>query len=115
MYRPDAFPRILAEEPFDRNGRDVDEAHHDHAAYLSELSSDIPESTDRSKLLFTTLPHPLVRNAKWPANRIPLLGKMLDQQNRHLQLYILHRPAQGEAEPMHGIPFDYDYRMEHTC
>jgi len=36
------------------------------------------------------------------------------KQNRQLPLNVLHRPAQGEDDSMHGIQFDEDYRFEDT-
>jgi len=65
-------------------------------------------------VLFTILPRPPVGHAQWPANRIPLLAKSLSEQNRQLPLDVRHRPAQGEDDPMHGILFDEDDRMEDT-
>ena len=86
----------------------------DDTSYLSESSSGLSDSPHGSEILFTILPRPPVGHAKWPANRIPLLAKSLSQQNRQLPLNVLHRPAQGEDDPMHGIQFDEDYRMEDT-
>jgi len=60
------------------------------------------------------LPRPPVGQAKWLANRIPLLAKSLSEQNRQLPVHILYRTAQGEDAPIHGIQFDEDYRMEDT-
>ena len=71
---------ILDDRPIDGDGRDVDEAHEDHASYLSESSSEIPDSTHGSEVLFTILPRPAIGHAL-PASRIPLLAKSLSQQN----------------------------------
>jgi len=67
-----------------------------------------------SEILFTILPRPPVGHAKWPANRISLLAKSLSEQNRQLPLNVLHHPAEGEDDRMHGSRFDEDYRMEDT-
>jgi len=65
-----------------------------------------------SEILFTLLPRWPVGHAKWPANHIPLLAKSLRESNQLLPLHVLHRPAQGEDDPMHSIQFHEDYRME---
>jgi len=75
-------------------------------------SSGLSDSGHGWKILFTILRCPRVRHAKWPANRIPILAKSLCAQNRQLPLNVLDRPAQGEDDPMQGIQFGEDYRME---
>ena len=86
----------------------------DNTSYLSESSAGLPDSAQGSEILFPILPHPLVGHGKWLANHIPLLPKWLSEQNQQLRLNILHRPAQGEDVPLHGIQFNEDYRMEDT-
>jgi len=98
----------------DREGSDTDDAREEDTSRLSESSSGLSDSAYGSVILFTILPRSPVGHAKWPANRIPLLAKSLSEQNRQLPLNVLHRPAQGEDDPMHGIQFDEDYRMEDT-
>ena len=84
----------------------------DDTSHLSESSSGLSDSPHGSEILFTILPRLSVGHAKWPANRIPLLAKSLSEQNQQLLLNVLHRPAQGEDDSMHGIEVDEDYRME---
>jgi len=38
----------------------------------------------------------------------------LGEQTRRLPLDVLHRPAQGEDDPIHGVQFNEDYHMEDT-
>jgi len=105
---------LFDDRPADREGSDTDKAREDDTSHLSASSSGLSDSAHGSEILFTILPRPPVRHAKWPANRIPLLAKSLSEQNRQLPLNILHPPAQGEDDPMLGIHFDDDYRMENT-
>jgi len=105
---------LFDDRPADRQGSDTDDAHEDDTSHLSESSSGLSDSAHGSQIIFTILPLPPVGHTKWPANRIPLLAKSLSEQNRQLPLNILHRSAQGEDDPMHGIEFDEDYRMEDT-
>jgi len=105
---------LFDDRPADRESSDTDDAREDDTSHLSESSSGLSDSAHGSEILFTILPRPLVGHAKWPANRILLLAKWLSKQNRPLPGNILHRPAQGEDEPMHGILFDDDYRIEDT-
>jgi len=105
---------LFDDRPADREGSDTVDAREDDTSHLSESSSGLSDSAHGSEILFTILPRPPVGHAKWPANRIPLLAKSLSEQNRQLPLNVLHRPAQGEDDPMHGIQFDEDYRMEDT-
>ena len=105
---------LFDDRPADREGSDTDDRREDDTSYLSESSSGLSDSAHGSEILFTILPRPLVGHAKWPANRIPLLAKWLSEQNRQLPLNVLHRPAQGEDDPMHSIGFDEEYRMEDT-
>jgi len=107
-------PELFDDTPADLEGSDTDDAREDDNSHLSESSSGLSDSAHGSELLFTILPRPPVGHSKWPANRIPLLAKSWSQQNRQLPLNVLHRPAQGEHDPMHGIQFDEDYRMEDT-
>jgi len=100
--------------PPDRKGSDTDEARENDTSHLSELSSGHSDSAHGIEMLFTILPSPPVGHAKWPANHITLLAKSLSEQNRHLALNVLHRPAQAENDSMHGIQFDEDYRMDDT-
>jgi len=79
---------------------------------LSQSSSGLSDSAHGSEILFTILARPPVEHAKWPGNRIPLLAKSLSEQNGQLPLKVLHRPAQGEDDPIHGIQFDEDYHIE---
>jgi len=106
--------RRLDDRPVDGDGRDVDEADEDDASYISESSSDIPDSADASELLLKVLPDPPVGDIKWLANWISLLARSLSQQNLQRPLDFRHRPAQGEDDPMHGIHFDGDYHMGDT-
>jgi len=105
---------LFDDKPADREGSDMDDAHEDDTSHLSESSSSLSDSVHGTEILFKILPSTRVGHAKWPANRISLLAKLLSEQNRHLLLNVLHRPAQGEDDPMHGIQFDGDYRMENT-
>jgi len=91
----------------------------DHAgevdtSYLSDLSLGPSDSAHGSQILFTILPRPPVGHTQWPPNPIPLLARSLREQNRQLILKVLHRRAQGEDVPMHGIQFNEDYCMEDT-
>jgi len=105
---------LFDDRPADQEGSDTDNAREDDTSHLSEASSGLSDSAHGSEILFTILPRPPVGHAKWPANRIPLLAKSLSKQNRQLPLNVLHPPAQGEHDPMLGIHFDDDYRMEDT-
>ena len=96
------------------NSSDTDDAREDDTSHLSESSSGLLDSVHGSEILFTILPRPPVGHAKWLGNGIPLLAKSLSEQNRQLPLNVLHRPAQGEDDPMHCKQFDEDYRMEDT-
>ena len=107
-------PELLHDRPADRDGRDTDHTREDDTSHLSESSSGLSDSAHGSEILFTILPRPPVGHGKWPANRIPLLAKLLSDQNWQLPLNVLYRPAQGEDDPMHGIQFDEDYRMKDT-
>jgi len=107
-------PELFDDTPADLEGSDTDDARENDNSHLSESSSGLSDSAHGSELLFTILPRPPVGHAKWPANRIPLLAKSLSEQNRQLPLNVLHCPAQGEDDPMHGIQFEEDYRMEDT-
>lgn len=92
----------------------MDEAYQDDAPCLSKSSSDIPDSAHGIQHLFTILPRPHVGHAKWAANHIPLLAKLLSQQNRQLPLEVLHCLAQGEDNPMHSVHFDDTYHMQNA-
>jgi len=105
---------LFDDSPADLEGSDTDDTREDDTSHLSELSSALSDSGHGSESLFTLLPRPPVGQAKWPANGIPLLAKSLSEQNRQPPLNVLHRPAQGEDDHMHGIEFDEDYRMEDT-
>jgi len=105
---------LFDDRPADREGSHTDDAREDNTSYLSASSSRLSDSAHGSEILFTILPRPPVAHAKWPANRIPLLAKSLSVQNRQLPVKVLHRPAPGEDDPMHDIPFDEDYRFEDT-
>jgi len=107
-------PELFDNRPADREGSDADNTREDDTSHLSESSSGLSDSAHGSEILFTIFPHVPVGHVTWPANRIPLLAKSLGEQNRELPLNVLHRPAQGEDDPMHGIQFDEDYRMEDT-
>jgi len=105
---------LFDDRPADQEGSDTDDAREHDTSHLSESSSGLSDSAHGSENLFTILPRPSVGHAKWPAYRIPLLAKSLSQQNRQLPLNVLHRPAQGKDDPMHGIQFDENYRLEDT-
>ena len=105
---------LFDDRPADREGSDTDDARADDTSHLSESSSGLSDSAHGGEILFTILPRPPVGHAKWPANRIRLLAKSLSEQNRRLPLNVLHRLAQAENDPMHGIQFDEDYHMEDT-
>jgi len=105
---------LFDESPADRECTDPDDAREDDTSHLSESSSGLSDSAHGSEILFTILSRPPVGPDKWPANRIPLLAKSLSEQNRQLPLNVLHRPAQGEDDPMHSIQFNEHYRMEDT-
>jgi len=105
---------LFDDRPADREGADTDDAREDDTSHLSLSSSGLSDSPHGSEILFTILPRPPLGHAKWPANHIRLLAKSLSEQNRQLPLNVLHRPAQGEDDSMHGIQFDEDYRMEDT-
>jgi len=107
-------PELFDNRPADREGSDADDGHEDDTSHLSKSSSGLSDSAHGSEILFPILPRPRVGHAKWPANRIPLLAKSLCEPNRQLPLNVLHRPAQGEDDPMYGKQFDEDYRMEDT-
>ena len=92
----------------------TDDACEDDTSHLSVSSSGLSHSAHGSEILFTILLRRPVGYAKWPANRIPLLAKVLSEQNQQLPLNVLQRPAQGEDDPMHGIEFDEDYCMPDT-
>ena len=109
IHSPELFNR-----PADREGRDTDNAREDNTSHLSESSSSLSDSAHGCEILFTILPHSPVGHAKWVTNRIRLLAKSLSEQNQQLPLKVLHRSAQGEDNPIHGIQFDEDYRMEDT-
>jgi len=108
MHSQDLFD----DRPADRESSDMDDARQDDSSHLSESCSGLSDSAHRSEILFTILPRPPVGHAKWPENPIPLLAKSLSEQNRQLLLNVLHCPAQGEDDPMHGIQFDEDHRRE---
>jgi len=105
---------LLDDRPADREGCATDVTRENDPSHFSESSSGLSDSVHGSEILFTILSRALVGHPKWAANRIPLLAKSLSEQNRQLPLNVLHRPAQGEDDPMHGIQFDEDYRMEDT-
>jgi len=105
---------LFDNRPPDREGSDTDDACEDDTSHLSESSLGLSDSAHRCEILFTILQRPPVGDAKWPANRISLLAKSLTQQNRKLPLNVLHHPAQGEDDPMHGIQVDEDYPIEDT-
>ena len=105
---------LFDDRPVDSEGSDTDDAPEDDTSHLSESSSGLSDSAHGSEILFPVLPHLPGGHAKWPANRISLLAKMLSRQNRQQPLNVLHHPAQGEDDPMDGIQFDEDYRMEDT-
>ena len=107
-------PELFDNRPADREGSDMDDAREDDTSHLSKSSTGLSDSAHGSEILFTKLPRPPVGHTKWPANRIPLLAKSLSEQNRQLLLPVLHRPAQAEDDPMHGIQFNVDYRMKYT-
>jgi len=105
-------PELFDNRPADREGSDMDDAREDDTCHLSESSSGLSASAHGSEMLFTILPRQPVGHAKWPANRILRLAKSWREQNRQLALNVLYRPAQGEDDPVHGIQFEEDYRME---
>jgi len=105
---------LVDDRPADREGSDTDDVREDDTCHLSESFSHLSDSAHGSEILFTILARPPVGHAKWPVNRIPCLAKSLSEQNRQLPLNVLHRPAQGEDDRMHGIQFDEDYRIEDT-
>jgi len=105
---------LFDNRPADWEGSDTDKAREDDTCHLSESSSGLSDSAHGSEILFTIVPRPPAGHAKWPANRIPLLAKSLSEQNRQLPLNVLHPPAQGEDDPMHGIQIEEDYRREDT-
>jgi len=105
---------LFDDRPADREGSETDDAGEDDSSHLSESSSGLSDSAHGSEILFTILARPPVGHAKWPSNRIHLLAKSLSEQNRQLPLNVVHRPAQGEDDPMHGIEFDEGYHMEDT-
>ena len=102
---------LFDNSPADREGSDKDDPREDDTSHLSESSSGLSDSAHGTEILLTILPRPPVGHAKWPANRISLLAKSLSKQNRQLPLNVLHAPAQGEDDPMHGLQFDEDYGM----
>jgi len=99
---------LFDDRPADWEGSDTDDAHKDDTSDLSESSLGLLDLAHRSEIHFTILPRPPVGHAKWPANRIPLLAKLLSEENRQLPFNVLHRPAQGEDDPMHGMQFQED-------
>jgi len=103
---------LFEDRPADREGSHTDDALEDDTSHASASSSGLSDSAHGSEILFTILPRLPAGHAKWPANCIPLLAKLLTEQNRQLPFNILHRPAQGEDDPLHGLPFDEDYRMQ---
>jgi len=105
---------LIDDRPADQKGSDTDDAREHDTSHLSESSSGLSDSEHRSEIIFTILRCPPVGHAKWPANGIPLVAKSLSHQNPQRPLNVLHRPAQGEDDRMHGIQFDEDYRMEDT-
>jgi len=105
---------LFDDRPADREGSDTDDTREDDSSHLSESSSGLSDSAHGSEILFSILAPPPVGHAKWPSNRIRLLAKSLSEQNRQLPLNVVHRPAQGEDDPMHGIEFDEGYHMEDT-
>jgi len=105
---------LFDDRPADPECSATDNVREDYTSHLSESSSGLSDSVNGSDILFTILPCPPVGHTKSPANHIPLLAKSLSEQNRQLPLNVLHHPAQGEDDPMHGIQFDEDYRMEDT-
>jgi len=105
---------LFDDRPADREGSDTDDAREDDTSHLSESFSGLSDSAHGIEILFTILPRQPVGHAKWTANRNPLLAKSLSEPNRQLPLNVLHRPAQGEDDPMQGIQFDEDYCMEDT-
>jgi len=107
-------PELFHYRPADREGSDTDDAREDDTSRLSESSSGLTDSAHRSEIHFTKLPPPPVGHAKWPADHMPLLSKSLSEQKPLLPLNLLHRRAQGADDPMPGIQFDEDYRMEDT-
>jgi len=96
------------------NSSDREDACQDDTSHLSASSSGLLDSARGSEILFIILPRAPVGHAKWLGNGIPLLAKSVSEQNRQLPLNVLHRPAQGEDDPMHCKQFDEDYRMEDT-
>jgi len=106
--------QLFEDRPADREGSDTDHAREDDTSPLSVSSLSLSDSTPGSEILFTILPRAPVGSAKWRANRIPLLANALSEQKRQLPLNVLHRPAQGEDDPMHGIKLNEDYHMEYT-
>jgi len=104
--------KIFGDTPADLETSDAENTYEDDTSHLSKASLRLSDSAHGSERLFTILPGPSIEYAKWPANRIPLLATSLSEQNRHLPLGVLHHPAQGEDDLMHGIQFDEDYHME---
>jgi len=105
---------LFDHRPADWESSDTEDTGVDDTSHSSESSLGLPEAADGSEILFTILPRPPVGHAKWPANCITLLAKSLSKQDRELPLNVLHRPAQGEDDPLHGIQFHEDYRIEVT-
>jgi len=103
---------LFDDRPADPEGSDTDDMRQDDTSHLSASSSGLSGSPHGSEIIFTILPRPPVGHDKWPANRIPLLATSLSEQNRQLPLNVRHCPAQAEDDPMHGIQFHEDYRME---
>jgi len=105
---------LFDDRPADQEGSDTDDTREDDTSHLSKSSSGLSDSAHGSEIFFTILPRPPVGQAKWPANHIPLLAKSWSEQNRQLPFNVLHRPAQGEDDPMHGKQFNEDHQIEDT-
>jgi hypothetical protein len=105
---------ISDDRPVGGEDKDADEAHEDDTSTFAATATDLPDSVDRSKVVFTIVPSPAIGVADWPANCIPLLAKCLSHQTRQLPLKILHPAAQGEYGLMDCVQFDDDSSMEDT-
>jgi len=92
----------------------MDGPREDDTTHLSASSSGLSDSATGSEILFTILSDPPVGPAKWPANLIPLLAKLLTKQNRQPPLNVLHHLVQSEDDTIKGVQFDDDYRMQDT-
>jgi len=71
---------LVDDRPADREGRDTDDAHEVDTSHISESFSALSRSVHGSEIIFTILPRHPVGQAKWPANRIPLLAKSLTER-----------------------------------